>query len=671
VTEPVEAEFYKLLVYDQGSFFVRHRDTEKLPGMFATLILVLPSVSAGGELVVRHKDREARLSLRCEDPSEVAFAAFYADCVHEVLPVTSGYRLVLVYNLVRHGPGPVPEPADHAPQEDAVAGLLKHWVEAPRSPDDDDSPDDDWPEKLVFPLEHAYTPAELGFQALKGADAGVARVVVAAARRAGCDVHLALITVEESGPAEYTGYVRPRGGASRNEEDDDDGDGDEDEDGDDDWEDDGDDAEGFEVLEVACRSVTASRWCRADGEPSPLTEIPVEDEEFSPPEAFEDLEPDEQHFHEATGNEGASFERSYLRAALVLWPHDRLLAVINQAGLRVTLPYLADLAERWAASGEGRESLLWHQAHDLAARMVATCDMRHWYPRQDTERTDAGQILDLLTRLADIANLETFLAAFAGCGGFDLGDAAPIVEAIRLLPPERAAPLATRIVSGAAERALAACGRLLAHGAVLGQAVILDAARALVDALPCTLATDRWRRGPDVNPGFVVDLFTALTHIDVGLADRAATHMLAWPATYDFDAILVPAVGELLGLGESDAVRRVRLACVAHLDARIAQPLEAPRDWGRPNNLGCACRHCAGLGRFLADPANARWVFKANEAERSHVEGTIRNARCDVDTKTERRGRPYSLICTKNQASYERRRTQRTSDLAIRERLTV
>jgi hypothetical protein len=65
VSGPVDAEFYKLLVYDQGSFFVQHRDTEKLPGMFATLILALPSVSAGGELVVRHKDREApRSALR-------------------------------------------------------------------------------------------------------------------------------------------------------------------------------------------------------------------------------------------------------------------------------------------------------------------------------------------------------------------------------------------------------------------------------------------------------------------------------------------------------------------------------------------------------------------------------------------------------------------------------
>src|SRR5439155_9010561 len=37
VSAPVSAELYKLLIYDTGSFFISHRDTEKSPGMFATL----------------------------------------------------------------------------------------------------------------------------------------------------------------------------------------------------------------------------------------------------------------------------------------------------------------------------------------------------------------------------------------------------------------------------------------------------------------------------------------------------------------------------------------------------------------------------------------------------------------------------------------------------------
>jgi hypothetical protein len=56
-------------------------------------------------------------------------------------------------------------------------------------------------------------------------------------------------------------------------------------------------------------------------------------------------------------------------------------------------------------------------------------------------------------------------------------------------------------------------------------------------------------------------------------------------------------------------------------------------------------------------------VLKAAEAERRHVEDSIRQARADLDTTTDRRGRPYSLVCTKNQASYERRAKQCRQDL--------
>ncbi len=175
VDAPVTAEFYKLLVYDEGGFFIGHRDTEKAPGMFATLVVALPSSFAGGELVVRHKGREVRLDLRGDDPAEAAFAAFYADCVHEVLPVTSGCRLILVYNLVRRGRGRAPEPPDYTAEQARVTKLLRSWCGGNRRQDDDA------PEKLVYPLEHAYTPAELRFEALKGADAAVAEVLAAAA----------------------------------------------------------------------------------------------------------------------------------------------------------------------------------------------------------------------------------------------------------------------------------------------------------------------------------------------------------------------------------------------------------------------------------------------------------------------------------------------------------
>ena len=63
VSDPVTAQLYKLLIYDTGSFFAGHRDTEKNAGMFATMVIVLPSVYSGGELLIRHRGREVCLPL--------------------------------------------------------------------------------------------------------------------------------------------------------------------------------------------------------------------------------------------------------------------------------------------------------------------------------------------------------------------------------------------------------------------------------------------------------------------------------------------------------------------------------------------------------------------------------------------------------------------------------
>src|SRR5713226_8601440 len=95
----VSATLYKLLVYETGGLFRPHRDTEKADGMFGTLVVVLPSAHSGGELVIRHGTREVSLNLSSPEVSELIFAAFYADCEHEVKPITDGKRVCLTYNL--------------------------------------------------------------------------------------------------------------------------------------------------------------------------------------------------------------------------------------------------------------------------------------------------------------------------------------------------------------------------------------------------------------------------------------------------------------------------------------------------------------------------------------------------------------------------------------------
>lgn len=78
--------------------FKPHVDTPRADTQFASLVVCFPAAHTGGELMVRHDGREVMFDWS-EDNQQIQWAAFYSDCEHEVLPVTSGYRLTITYNL--------------------------------------------------------------------------------------------------------------------------------------------------------------------------------------------------------------------------------------------------------------------------------------------------------------------------------------------------------------------------------------------------------------------------------------------------------------------------------------------------------------------------------------------------------------------------------------------
>lgn len=633
----VQAELYKLLIYDAGSFFVSHRDTEKSPGMFATLVMVLPSPFTGGELIIRHKGQAAHLNLRRDEPSEVAFAAFYADCRHEVQPISSGYRLALVYNLVRSDGGPLPELPDQEHVRDEVAAQLRRWQGEPR--------------KLVFPLEHAYTPAELSFQTLKGADASVARVLRDAARAADCDLHLGLVTLHETGTAEYCGNGYWRGG---------------------DFD--------LEVGEVIEEYRYIHHWCSPDGPVSEIGQLDFSDDEISPPDAFagfDDIEPD---FEEATGNAGASYERSYQCAALVLWPQAHRAVVVVDGGLRVSLPYLGSLIERWRHNGGVAGDAGWQQAHGLALAIRDAWPDEGWEARSANRAGHGAALLNALVALVDLTTAADFVAGRIAEGSYDQADNAALVELLGTFAAGRASELLAAVIHGNVQQAPAACAALLSRCSErLDVDSLGPAAQALLAGLPGTPqpadapAALRYRHKAQQSEQLVADTLSALDQIDAALAAQALALFFSAPACYPMDPVLQPAALLLAEPRESrpqgPAASELRDAVLAHLERRIAEPLEPPADWQRPAELSCRCQQCSSLSRFLASADESVWRLKAPETARGHVQGTIARSQADLDCVTEKVGRPYTLICTKNQASYGRRVRQREQDLAARDRL--
>lgn len=669
VTLPVTAQLYKLLIYDTGSFFVEHRDTEKVAGMFATLVLVLPSVYEGGALLVRHGGREARLELRGDDPSDAAYAAFYADCVHEVQPVTSGTRLSLIYNLSWADGGAAGAPPPHLEQQAALTQLLARRAAAPPDAAGDAA------RKLVYPLAHAYSAAELGFSTLKLADAVAGRLLLAAAGAAGYDVYLAQLEIHESGSAEEFEPRRARrwSRASRWHDNDD---------GDDDS---GAGDAGFEVLEIFERDAHLSGWRAADGGAPAFGRLPLEDAELCPLDGLDQAEPDEQHFRGTTGNEGASFERTYRRAALVLWPSGARLAVLMQGGPAAALPYLEQLLRaRGGGAGPGGD--------DAEARQLAALLVRDFPVNMAPPPPIVARLLDCLVDCGDAALIEQFLLAVPATGVYGGAENAALARAAQCLAPRRAADLIERVIAANAAFSIDAVAALLSlcsRWRGVAPALLLPAAGALLDGLTGRHATSadaerwRWRRRVAVGADGVRDTLQALHRIGAEeLAGAALAHMLS---SLDLDRVLLPAALALADADGADGgeggeggegadgafapLGALRLAVLQRVRQRIALDLAPPPDWRRASALECDCADCAALARFLADPAAPDWRFAAAQSRRLHVEAAIRAAVCDLDLETVRKGNPHTLVCTKNQASYQRRVQQRVQDVAHERRL--
>jgi predicted 2-oxoglutarate/Fe(II)-dependent dioxygenase YbiX len=153
----LRAQMHSMLVYGPGQFFLPHQDSEKSDDMVGTLVVTLPSSFKGGAFVIEH--RGEKVTYRASKQA-LSFVAFYADCRHEVRPVTEGYRIVLTYNLSLEL---VPTTAlDDATVDELAVLIREHFAtpvpapswsaDAPREP----------PARLIYLLDHQYSQRGLG-----------------------------------------------------------------------------------------------------------------------------------------------------------------------------------------------------------------------------------------------------------------------------------------------------------------------------------------------------------------------------------------------------------------------------------------------------------------------------------------------------------------------------
>ena len=660
------AELHSMLVYGPGQFFRRHQDSEKADDMVGTLVVTLPAASKGGALVVEHGGEKVT---HRASPRLLTFVAFYADCRHEVRPVTEGHRVVLTYNLMLAGDSAAASPAAPA-TVDALAAQLRLHFETPLPPRwswQTDAPPREPPSRLVYLLDHQYTERGFGWHRLKGTDAARVAALRTAAERTGCDVVLALAEVHETWSAFEPGWNDHRYGREnrhwvRDE--------------DDEWALDdeppaADDPDAYELDELAEQEITLDRWIGPSGETGEpvLTDVTVDEVCATVPSS--DLKPYASEYEGYMGNYGNTMDRWYRRGALLLWPRERAFAVHAEASPGWALETLGGRirASRIDEAREMTSSLLpfWKHAamrteggRSLLARALTVAE------GLDRPALAAALLEPFCMEALTPARARSF-AALVACYGEPwartllAGWSDPNRRWTASVPRERlgwfvSLPRLSEAVHAAGGGAGAPAARLL-----------------LADSWAWLSREIEERRGltpPSEREVQLEELAAPLVGMLGGIAVVDADDLRGEAIrvfTGDENEALIQILIRILRAAKAvPAALRPRLGldalarhCTRRLEAWLAQPARRADDWFITLPPGCDCEHCRTLAAFLADSSARRLEWPLAKDSRQHVHRRLDDHELPVHHETRRTGRPFTLVLTKTEDLFESEAEQR------------
>jgi len=652
----ISAHLYKLLIYGKGGHFKAHRDTEKLDAMFGTLIIALPSAHEGGQLFVRHGGREVEIDFSRENHRhEFQHAAFFADCEHEVVPVRSGYRCCLVYNLRldKGDPGKLNVAPDAYTR--ALVPALRDMKAAHSGA------------LTAVLLDHSYTEANFSLKRLKGHDTARARALLAAAVEVGFSARLALVTRYKMGEleADISSSRRRR------------------------WGDDDDiDPHEGEMGEVYEDTLTIEHWRDARNRKLHLGAYRIHDDDLLSRDVLGEGDPDEKEAEGYTGNAGCTMEFWYRRAAVVLWRAEDEETILCRYDLSGACRTLADLAE---GRKRGPESPFHRLGVAVTGRLAAdlrsAAALRFDAPNADDlfcgvlraiGRTESRDLLgQLLASVPDPAwnlcgaTLWQDLHKAFGAETFASLDA-------RLLKEE---PEAFR---GLLFRRLAA----LRHCKTADEAAARIAARLVRLSPPSRDAGVRGylRRADPLEPGRgEIRTILSAGRLFNAAADRrwALAFVLADRSLEHVRQLLGPVLAEkslaALARAPGTVAAEASTFCIDALAKEIATPLPPYPDWTRPypaetepeesirpqfgsRHVDPAGEAFRELRRFMLDADARQHGFRYREDIRGRLEAFIRQHGLDLDPTTIRTGSPHALSCTKNDHSHRRALARRAED---------
>ncbi|RMG69573.1 MAG: 2OG-Fe(II) oxygenase [Bacteroidetes bacterium] len=611
----IEAHLYKLLIYEEGGFFLPHKDSEKETGMFGTLIIGLPSPHEGGTLCVRFGGEEKQVDFSSAMAQyQLPFAAFYADCEHEIKPVTAGYRLGLVYNLVQKKGEIIPSP-DISQQVNQLAALLKEGRDV-----------------LSFPaavlLEHDYTPANYSRHSLKLHDRFRAEALLKAAEKAGYMAHLGLMTHYMHGDLEgdyfYDTYSQSSG-------------------------------EGTMGDEIYEESLSVDYW--EPGYPN-LGSLQLEPGQVISQKETGTGEPTEKEAEGYTGNAGMTIEYWYHYGAVVLWPRDMHQEILHGASIDVRLSWLRYELDR----GTSPDTLL---PELMAIRQRIETKLEH--PFAFWERAlDWVSLIDVLGVFSAHSSIIQQLTPI-------LGKALPILSRDQVvaffvqLPVTNVRAIMTAAGKTGEPASLVRLMEVIA--ALRADTRLKSTIQEVLQALPDYLLQGQLQESKGSYSGSPTPRKTIKKCViqSLSLAPYAEndpawvdamTQALHQPQSQDqvfLEQCLLPAlVDPALPQGPLHAALKAQL--ISRFEQAAGEKPQPPANWSLevPEGRNATAQSVLTMLRsFLESPVDRVFHYQKNQQNRDLVANVLRNHAIDVRFETERKGRPHILKIIKARSAYD------------------
>src|SRR5665213_1148868 len=608
----LSANLYKMLIYETGDFFLPHKDSEKEKGMFGTLVIGLPSKHTGGELVVSFGGEEEMVDFSEDSGNyKIDYAAFYADCDHEVKPLTSGYRICLVYNLIQQKSG---DKIRLTSLESYVGILAEIFTEQ----HDDAKP-------FIVLLGHQYTPENFSENQLKLNDRPKAAVLLRAAQKAGCYAKMCLVTSYLMGMPEEDGrYYR--------------------------YGDDGDeDAKKVEVFE---EELYIEHWL--DNYIPALSQVSFEKDDVI---ASFTLDEDEPIMKESTGymgNYGPDLMHWYHYGAVMIWQPEtnaKLLPMQDMASKLGWIDYFNKNLQQISAGEIAAVELILSTGseNDLADKKANYNPVVDWI----INRKDETFFLKLYNQLRQFY--------------FTRVDTSHWIKLIHFYSAEITAKIFGLVTK---EISLPVMEQLLSILCALSPNGKSDhLLESQIEKLPyyfSQLSITAAKNNVPLCTAALHDLFCIEKKLpqDEGWINAIAETLSRNQERNYINHVLIP---ELIKLpGKRVLTDKILFTCRQYLQERVNNKPEPPADWSRevPATAGDK-KQWQQLKAFLESPDEQVFGYRKNQNERSDMEHAISRVVIDLKTETIRKGSPHTLRIIKTQEEYKRKMKAWNEDLEL------